>query len=336
MKKISLILAIVMICALVVPVLAQEVTVTDVLGREVTLPKPATKVVGTHNPSMNLAIVLGGGGKYVAGFGNKKMANGLYDFVFPELANDVVQIGKGKDINFETVASLKPDLAILPERFANQAEQYEAIGVPAVVALPSTESFETITNALTMVGTLLGEDERAAEIVSMFDEKIAKGSEIAAAASEKPSILFLGSSDIHTVASDALIQSIIMEAAGGVNAATGLDVSGDFAEVNMEQIISWNPDVIWVPVYADYTVDDVLKGEEWAQINAVKNGKVYQFPSALEPWDYPTASSVLGLSWAMYNLHPDLYSFDELMKDVDDYYNFIYGQTFTAEQLGIQ
>ena len=116
-------------------VMGDEITLTDVVGREVTLAEPASRVVGTHNPSMNTAIVLGGGGKYLAGFGNKEMADGLYEYVIEDF-DSLTQIGKGSNINFETVASLDADLAILPERFADLAEQFEAVGVPAIVALP--------------------------------------------------------------------------------------------------------------------------------------------------------------------------------------------------------
>ena len=35
-----------------------EIKVTDAIGREVTLAAPATKVVGTHNPSLNTAVVI--------------------------------------------------------------------------------------------------------------------------------------------------------------------------------------------------------------------------------------------------------------------------------------
>ena len=131
------------------------------------------------------------------------------------------------------------------------------------------------------------------------------------------------------------IQSDIMETAGGVNAVEGVDVLGDFAEVSAEEIIAWNPEVIWIPAYADYTVDDVLNAPEFSSVAAVQNGAVYSFPSALEPWDYPTASACLGVCWAAYNLHPDLYSYEELIEDVNALYDLIYGQTFTEEQIGI-
>lgn len=312
-----------------------EIKVTDAIGREVTLTAPATKVVGTHNPSLNTAVVIGGGGKYIAGFGNKDMARGLYEEVIDGY-NDLPQIGKGKDINMETVMELGADLAILPERFASQADQFTEVNVPAVVALPNDESFDTVTNSLKIVGKALGEDKRAEEITSFIDDKINNISKKVGAASEKPSILFLGGTSSLTVAPDAMIQTYIIEKAGGTNAVSGLDKKGEFADVSIEQIVGWNPDIIWVPSYAKYKVDDILNDPAWSSIKAVQNKAVYVFPSSLEPWDYPTASSVLGVCWAANNLHGDLYNSDDFMKDVDAFYQMVYGKTFTKEQLGLQ
>ena len=112
-----------------------------------------------------------------------------------------------------------------------------------------------------------------------------------------------------------------------------MDVLGSFADVSAEEIVGWNPDVIWVPAYADYTVEDVLNAPEFSSITAVQNGAVYTFPSYLEPWDYPSASACLGAAWAAYNLHPEVYTYEELLTDINGLYELLYGQTFTAEQI---
>ena len=310
-------------------------TIVDVMGNELVLEGPATKLVGTHNPTMNMAVILGGGGKYIAGFGNKEMADVLYSYVYPELANDVIQIGKGKNVNYETVLTTGADLAILPQRFAYMVEEFAAIDIPAIVILPSKESYDTIRNALTLVGQVTGEEDRAEEIIAYFDGVINKLAQRTASVSEKPSVMFLGSSSMYSVAPGAMIQSDIMETAGAVNAVTGIDVQGSFADVSAEEIVGWNPDIIWVPNYADYTVEDVLNAPEFQSITAVQNGAVYTFPCNLEPWDYPSTSACLGAAWATWNLHPELYSYDELMADINGLYELLYGQTFTAEQIGI-
>lgn len=310
-------------------------TIVDVVGNEITLEGPATRLVGTHNPTMNMAVILGGGGKYIAGFGNKEMADVLYSYVYPELQDDVIQIGKGKNVNYETVLTTDADLAILPQRFAYMVEEFAAIDIPAIVILTSQESYDTIRNALTLVGQVTGEEDRAAEIIAYFDSMINKLNERTASVTEKPSVMFLGSSNMYSVAPGAMIQSDIMETAGAVNAVTGVDVQGAFADVSAEEIVGWNPDIIWVPEYAEYTVEDVLNAPEFQSITAVQNGAVYTFPCNLEPWDYPSTSACLGAAWATWNLHPELYSYDELMADINGLYDLLYGQTFTAEQIGI-
>lgn len=310
-------------------------TVVDILGNEVTLEAPASKLVGTHNPTMNTAVVLGGGGKYIAGFGNKEMADVLYSYVYPELKDEVTQIGKGKNINYETVLTTGADLAILPQRFAYMVEEFNAVGIPAIVILSSTESYDTIRDAINLMGEVVGEEARAEEILAYFDGILSKIEERTASVAEKPSVMFLGSSSMYAVAPGAMIQSDIMASAGAVNAVTGVEVLGSFADVSPEEIVGWNPDIIWVPNYADYTVEDVLNAPEFSSITAVQNGAVYTFPCGLEPWDYPTVSACLGAAWAAYNLHPDLYGYDELIADVNGLYELLYGQTFTAEQIGI-
>jgi len=313
---------------------AGPVTITDVMGRTVTLSKPAEKVVGTHNPTLNIAVTLGGGGRYLVGFGNKNMASGLYAYVYPELA-DVVQIGTGRNVNMESVLQVGADLAILPQRFADLVEAFEDIGVPAAVILPNDESFETIKTSISLLGALVGAEAHAAQINTFFDSKINTAKQIAGQVTDKPTALFLGASSQLTVANGLMLQSEILETVGAVNLARNVGGAGEFREVSIEEIIGWNPDVIYIPVYATYTVADLQNDPVWSSLNAVKNNRVFVFPSTLEPWDYPTPSAAMGLMWLLNNLYPELYSMEQVLRDANDYYQLVYGQTFSAQQLGL-
>ncbi len=314
---------------------ATGIKIVDVTGKEVVLDKPATKIVGSHIPTLNAAVVLGGGQKYLAGFGPKKMGRELYSAVMDDF-DGLPQIGTGEQVNLESVAAVGPDLAIVPERIKGQAEEFEKVGIPAIVIIPNRESLDAVKDTLTILGKALGEDERARKINEFLDRKIADAKTISAKAKNKHRVLFLGKSSPLSVAPSAMIQTQLIETAGGENAVSGVDVEGSFANVNIEQIITWNPDIIWLPPYVDYTVESLLNDPAWSNINAIKNKKVYIFPSALEPWDQPTAAVTLGISWATHNLYPDLYSLDELKKDADEFYNLIYGKTFTLEQMGLK
>ena len=208
--------------------------------------------------------------------------------------------------------------------------------MPFRSALPNTESFDTIKNSLLIVGKALGEEERARKIAAFIDTQIQDVKILVAVAKARPSVMFLGSKSPYSVATASMIQTDIIDIAGGRNAVTGVDVKGSFADVNIEQIIAWNPEIIWVPAYASYTVDSILADPKWRDISAVRNKAVYRFPSSLEPWDYPTASAVLGLRWGLYSLHPELYSRQTLAMHADAFYSMVYGKKFTLEQLGVQ
>ena len=312
-----------------------EIVLIDVIGREIVLEKPATKIVGTHNPTLNAAIVLGGGEKYIAGFGNKEMSRGLCEAVMDDY-DSIVQIGKGKNINFETVLATGADLAIIPERFKDQVEQFEKVGINVIVALPNEESFDTVRQSLTLLGQALGATDRADMIIDFMDDRIENAKNITSNVAEKKKVLFLGKKSPLSVAPAAMIQNQLIEIAGGENAVSGVEGLGGFVDVNIEQIIAWNPDVIWYPAYAIYSVEEIINDPGWNRTNAVKNKEVYSFPAVMEPWDYPTAAVSLGIAWATHNLHPELYTIDEIIADVDKYYNLVYGKTFTIEELGLK
>ena len=314
---------------------AKPIVIVDVIGREVTLEQPATKLTGTHNPTLNAAVVLGGGGKYLAGFGSKSMGRALYEQVI-EGFDVLPEVGKGSNINIESVIATGADLVILPERHQDLVPQFEAANIPVLVILDSTENFETVKQTMKLLGMALGENEKAEKISSFLDSQLKNAQNLLKDVTEKPSVLFLGGSSALSVAPGSMIQTTLIEAGGGVNAVSGVEGVGGFVDVSIEQIITWNPDVIWFPQYADYTAEDLLNDPAWSSVSAIQNKRVYEFPSKLEPWDQPTAALALGVDWALYNLHPDLYSFESLMKNVDEFYTIVYDKTFTAEQLGIE
>ena len=314
---------------------AETIVIVDVIGREVTLQQPATKLTGTHNPTLNAAVVLGGGGKYLVGFGSKSMGRGLYEQVI-EGFEELPEVGKGSNINLESVIAAGADLVILPKRHQDLVPQFEAANIPAIVVLDSSESFETIQQTLTLLGMAVGESEKAEEIGAFLSGQLENAQTLLKDTTEKPSVLFLGASSALSVAPGSMIQTSLIEAGGGVNAVSGVEGLGGFVDVSIEQIITWNPDVIWFPQYSDYTVEDLLNDPAWSSISAVQNNRVHQFPSLLEPWDQPTAAVALGVDWALHTLHPDLFSFEDLMKNVDAFFTLVYDKTFTAEQLGIE
>ena len=55
------------------------------------------------------------------------------------------------------------------------------------------------------------------------------------------------------------------------------ELSGNRADENMEQILKWNPQVIFVQDrYAAEVLPQITKGAAWAPISAVKKHRVYE------------------------------------------------------------
>ncbi|MDO5328891.1 MAG: ABC transporter substrate-binding protein [Coriobacteriia bacterium] len=315
-----------------------KIHITDVLGKEFTFDQPISKVVSTHNPTLNHVVVLGNGtSKYLAGFGNKDKADGLYSRILDDW-NELTVIGSpGNPVNKETIIKLHPDLALVPENLSAMAEKdYEGTGVDTFIALPQNEKLETIPESSARIAKLFGaEAEERSRTVTDGSTKIVEDAYNAVKdVKDKPRVLFLGSG--YKVATSDMIQTQIIEATGGQNAAAGQFDSGFFANTDAETIAKINPDVIYYANYSKHTKDEIMNDPKLASTNAVKSGKVYEFPCKLEPWDYPTFSTALGIAWSAHTLHPDLYSKDKLYKNCDDFYKLLYNKTFTPEELGLE
>ena len=76
------------------------------------------------------------------------------------------------------------------------------------------EKFDSIKEALTLVGKAIGKEDRAQEIVKLYDEKVEKISGIAQKAMQKPSVLMLSGSSMTGVSTDAMLQNLMIEDGG--------------------------------------------------------------------------------------------------------------------------
>ena len=109
-----------------------------------------------------------------------------------------------------------------------------------------------------------------------------------------------------------------------------------YVSVTAEHAEEWDPDVIWVPWYADYTVEDVVSDPVYANLRAVKEGSVRRFPGPLEPWYESTFAAYIGTCWMAYDLYPELYPAESFVEDVNEFYEIMYHMTFTPEELCVR
>lgn len=304
------------------------ITVTDQAGREVTLEAPAKKVVSSYYISTALLIALGCEEDLV-GIEMKGDSRPLYHMAAPRLL-ELPAVGSGKGINIEETAALDPDVVILPKRLEENVAAFETLEIPVVVVNPETK--KEFEECVSLLAEITGMEETGEELLNYYHEKMEFASELTKDA-PKPSVYLASGSDYLQTCTSKMYQNDLISMAGGVSVSADLEDTY-WAQISAEQLAAWNPDYIFGVSYADYGLDSFTENEGLAQVEAVKNGQVYTFPSKIEAWDYPTPSSVLGVLWLTSVLHPELYSTEEYRKEAAEFYQKFFGISVSDEDLG--
>lgn len=305
------------------------ITVTDQAGREVTLQAPAGRLVSSYYISTAILIALGCEDD-LKGIEMKADTRELYKLAAPQLL-DLPAVGSGKGINVEETAALDPDLVILPSRLQESAAVFEELDIPVLIVDPETqEDFEA---CVALLAEVTGNKERGDQLLAYYHDKMEEAGKLTEGL-ERPSVYLASGSGYLRTCTSKMYQNDMIEAAGGRNVSAELQ-DGYWKEVSPEQVLAWNPEYIFAVNYAEYSLEDIEKDTALAEVQAIKDGKVFTFPSEIEAWDYPTPSSVLGVLWLTYQLHPDVYSKDEFIREAQDFYKTYFDITVTEEQLGL-
>ena len=111
---------------------------------------------------------------------------------------------------------------------------------------------------------------------------------------------------------------------------TTVSGSGVLTEVDLEQILVWNPEVI---IFApDSCYDAVADAPQWQSISAVASRNYYETPYGPYGWlsSPPAVQRYLGMLWLGKLLYPEYAEYD-LQEEVTAYYKLFYGCDLTDE-----
>jgi len=343
-KVVSRLLVFVMITvALVVCVSQAEEQATtrlinDMAGRIIEIPIEVNKVLSTSPPTTMLIYMLApdklGGwnfkpkGKYVKSeYKNLPVVGGWF--------------GKQSG-NYETFMKMEPDIIL--GGFTNQGnvtvsslnERQTKMGNIPIVGIKDTVNVEGYGDAIEFVGKLLGVEGQAKNLLSYYKRVLSK---VKSAVSnipeeERVSVYYAeGPKGLQTDPKGSWHSSLI-ELCGGINIAECPIKKGyGRTEVSIEQIISWDPDIIitgdsefYKEVYTDF---------KWKSIKAVRTGKVYLYPHDPFSWfDRPPGiNRIIGIPWTAKVLYPDKFSDLDLKSKAREFYTRFYNYILTDEEL---
>jgi iron complex transport system substrate-binding protein len=243
------------------------VTVTDMMGREVTLSEPATRVVALSAADCEVLFAVGAGDLLV----------GRGEFCdYPAQVLDVPAVQSGMETNIEQIIALAPQVLLMSAmaQTEDQVKQLEAAGIKVVVS--DAKDIAGVYSAITMIGALTGHDTEAAEVVSSMqgtlDTLAARAGEL-----EGKSVYFEVSPLQYGLwtAGKGTFMDEIATMLGLKNVFA--DATG-WAEISEEQVLKANPDVIvTIAMYfgeGQTPVDEILSRPGWQDLTAVKNGDI--------------------------------------------------------------
>lgn len=306
------------------------IVVTDQLGREVEIKEEPQRIISSYYITSSLLIALEAEDK-VVGLEMKADTREIYKLAAPQFL-ELPAVGNSKTLNIEESLALNPDLMIIPTRLKEFIPQLEALRIPVIAVEP--ESMEQFLGSIELIGEAIGKVDKANELIQYHLEVMEMATEMTQEVENRPSVYLAGSGDVLKTTTSQMYQHSLIEMAGGLNVSGEL-TDGYWATISPEELIKWNPEYIYAVSYADYGLEAITEDAKYGEIDAVLNGNVYTFPSVIEPWDYPTPSSALGILWLMNNLHPELYSKEAYLKEAEEFYKSFYDITVTSEALGV-
>lgn len=231
--------------------------VTDAYGNKVEIPAKVDRLVETsYAPLSSLIYVVTGRSDVMVAM-SATAASGydisMWKVVEPNLKPNTATIIKDTAINFEEIAKYEPQVVLCNKSVHDaNAEQLAAVGtVPVQIKFGN---FEDVQEVIRIVGEIFDCQDRAdslikyqKDILSYFDKK---ATDLPA---EKTKALYLNRSNgdgTYKVFTGKHLASKMLDAAGFDNVAKDLTES-TIVTVDMEQILAWNPDVIFLSNFDD-------------------------------------------------------------------------------------
>lgn len=335
MKKtsLSLLLALTLLigCA---PALAGETQLfTDDAGREVVLPATVTRVApsGLIAQIMLLAIApdaMVGLASEWTGEARQYLGDAL----------DIPVIGQyygDHTLSLEALLAIGPEVIIdIGETKKASGEDMDALseqlGIPAIHL---NATLDGTGDTFRRLGALLGRRDEA-EALAAYCEKVYARTQslMETVGDDRAQVLYiLGAKGLNVIAKDSFHGEVLDMMTENAAAVDEPSSRGTGNEVDMEQLLLWDPEIILFDadsVYATAPGDPLYQ-----QLRAIESGRYAQVPFG--PYDWmgfpPSAQRYLGMLWLGDLLYPDAAGYD-LYREVAAYFALFYHHDLTRTE----
>lgn len=223
--------------------------------------------------------------------------------------------GGSDSFNREALMASAPqvilDVGEWDEAYKAQLDDLQAqLGIPVI--LVEGGLYQTPA-AFRTLGELLGEPERGEELAAYCEAVLRDAQEKAASIPPEERVrVYYGQDDGLSTILGGTIHAQIYELVGAEVAASagGARVLQGGGAVSMEQLLTWDPDVI---LFASGGIFDAV-GEDavWGALSAIRSGRYYEIPG--EPYSWlgrpPGPNRIVGVRWLGNLLYPEVFDYD--------------------------
>ncbi len=310
-------------------------TITDLNGNVMTLPENIDSVAVLTSPPVQIMYVLGAQDMLTVVTQQTQKAPMLLK-IDPRVKN--MPAPRAGEVNLEELLKGNPDICMGGS--TDMAGIRKGTNLTAIDVISNNDSSTTksIENQVLFMGSVLGKEDRADYYVNYTEGKLnllkQKTSQIPESQRLKV-YLGLTANKLNTYGGLSYMQERI-ESAGLLNAAKDLaplagQYSSGYQEVSLETVNLWNPDII---IIDDGTPDDLYNNPQWANINAVKNHRVYRMPTGIFIWSRPTAeSAVLLPEWLAITAYPQQFADLNMTNEIRSFYSEIFQYNLTDQDI---
>jgi iron complex transport system substrate-binding protein len=312
---------------------AAEINVKDQRGQIVRLQRPAERIVTIPIPMASVVMALDGGSRRIVGMhpsARQSIEEGFLRRIYPEalaIRSDVTRGGVFTP-NLESLLQLRPDAVIQWTEPAEAINAVERAGLTVVALIDSPPTQQINERNVTIIGDVIGQSARTQALIAEQRRVNAEIETVAAAIPEtaRPRALYLRAYHPAPIPGGRNIyQDYWMRLVGGRNVA---DSVGMNITVNLEQVIAWNPQIIFLGAFENSTPAEILSNPALAHVDAVRDRRVYKLPHGGYRWDPASHESHLAWRWAAMLMHPGRFHFD-LRQHARDVYRFLYSYDLT-------
>ena len=255
----------------------------------------------------------------------------------PDILNVSIDYYKGGELNMEELLKLKPDVVFYAGG-EEERQQFVNAGIPAVgfstVTPNGPNTIETLNAWISLMeqvfeegSKVTGITEYAKEAQDEINKRLADIPE-----DQRKKVLMIGHySDTNFTLGG--FSDYWISVTGGINVGKGTQ-----GNVNMEQVYSWAPDIMFISTLSDFFPEDfynntTVEGADWSGVPAVINKQVYKFPLGMHRWWPPSTDAPLSLWWIAKTTYPEKFEDINMDEKIKEYYKKFYGMDLTDEDV---